>query len=118
MAYAKTACITHVSPYDSSEAISAERRCKNVLKILQSDIVTYDTRRAAASINFYNMNYGEVIDIFENLEFKTLSDYERLAESYMFFCQLEKFQNTVRLIISHLEILVCVHKDIRFEEAF
>ena len=91
---------------------------ENVLKNLQSDIVTYDTRRAAASINFYNMNYGEVIDIFENLEFKTLSDYERLAESYMFFCQLEKFQNTVRLIISHLEILVCVHKDIRFEEAF
>ena len=44
---------------------------ENVLKNLQSDIVTYDTRRAAASINFYNMNYGEVIDIFENLEFKS-----------------------------------------------
>ena len=33
----------------------------------------------------------------------------------MFFCQWEKFQNTVRLIISHLEILVCVHEDFRFE---
>ena len=75
----------------------------------------YDTRRAAASINFYNMSYGEVIDIFENLEFKSLSDYVRLAESYMSFCKWKKFQNTVRLIISHLEILVCVHEDFRFE---
>ena len=37
---------------------------ENVLKSLQSDIVMYDKQRAAASINFYNMNYGEVIDIF------------------------------------------------------
>ena len=52
----------------------------------------YDTRRAAASINFYNMSYGEVIDIFENLEFKSLSDYVRLAESYMFFASGKSFK--------------------------
>mgnify|MGYP001791163473 CR=1 FL=1 len=102
MAYAGTACITHVSPYDSSEAISAERRCKNVLKSLQSDIVMYDTRRAAASINFYNMNYGEVIDIFENLEFKTLFRLcTRSQELHVFlpvgevskYCTLDNFSS-------------------------
>ena len=38
----------------------------DILESLQSDIVMYDTRRATASINYYNMNYGEVIEIFKN----------------------------------------------------
>ena len=90
----------------------------DILACLQSDIVMYDTRRASASINYYNMNYGEVIEIFENLEYKSLSDYIRLAKSYMHFLQWEKFQNTVNKIISYLEPLGHVHDDIRFEVMF
>ena len=78
----------------------------------------YDTRRATASINYYNMNYGEVIEIFENLEFKSLSEYVRLAESYVHFRQLERFQNTVFSIISYLEPLGHVHNDYRFDIMF
>ena len=91
------------------------RGVENVLRSLQGDIV-YDKRRAAASINFYSENYGEVIEIFEALKYKTLSDYVRLAHSYMFFHQWEKFQHTVHMIISDLEVSLqlCYDEDLQF----